>query len=165
MCKIINMRFWKWLVSKNKSADRDEEPSPLPSIINKLPVVLAEPSNLHAALVIQQQGSSVSEIEQEKITPKPSTSAQLTPPLINRFENVASSSPPRKTNRERKTRKFTIYTDTPEKEEIRKEHENRLQWTKAKQVKKILYGGKTKTNTKKRKKINIQQESSSEEEE
>ncbi|GBP80086.1 hypothetical protein EVAR_22009_1 [Eumeta japonica] len=73
--------------------------------------------------------------------------------------------PPRKlTNRGRKTRKSTIYTDTPEKEEIRREYEGRLKRTKAKQVNKRLDGGKTKSNATNRKKTNTQEESSSEEE-
>ncbi|KAG5892532.1 hypothetical protein JTB14_011121 [Gonioctena quinquepunctata] len=51
--------------------------------------------------------------------------------------------PPRKSNKGRKTRKSTIYTDTPEKEAIRKEqHETRLERIKSKQVKKSLDGRK-----------------------
>jgi len=38
--------------------------------------------------------------------------------------------PPRKTNRGMNTRKSTIYTDTPEKEQIMKEHERRLKLSK-----------------------------------
>jgi hypothetical protein len=45
-------------------------------------------------------------------------------------------------NRGRLTRKSTIYTDTPEKENIRREHENRL--NQAKKVKKRLDGENTK---------------------
>ncbi|KAG5889685.1 hypothetical protein JTB14_033613 [Gonioctena quinquepunctata] len=73
--------------------------------------------------------------------------------------------PPRKSNKGRKTRKSTIYTDTPEKEAIRKEHETRLERIKSKQVKKILDGRKGRKNTSRGKKSNTQQEMSSEEEE
>lgn len=66
--------------------------------------------------------------------------------------------PPRKTYRGRKTRKSKIYTDTPDMEEIRKEHENRLKRTKTKLVKKIFDGGKAIRNAAKRKKTNTQQE-------
>ncbi|XP_011136537.2 uncharacterized protein LOC105181464 [Harpegnathos saltator] len=113
-----------------------------------------------------------SSVSIQQISPKPSTSAQPIPPLTHRPENVASPSaplvftpeavrplpkaPPRKTNRGRKTRKSTIYTDTPEKEKIRKEHENRLKRTKAKQFKKRLDGGETERKTTKRKKTNTQ---------
>ncbi|CAH1993780.1 unnamed protein product [Acanthoscelides obtectus] len=118
----------------------------------------------------------------QQISPKPSTSSQSIPVLSNQTKNIPSPSttllfspeavrplpkaPPRKsTNRGRKTRKSTIYTDTPEKEEIRREHENRLKRTKAKQVKKRLDGEeKTKRNVRNRKK-NITQDESSEEEE
>ncbi|KAK9892886.1 hypothetical protein WA026_022567 [Henosepilachna vigintioctopunctata] len=71
------------------------------------------------------------------------------------------------TNRRRKTSKYTIYADTPEKEEIRREYENRLKRTKAKQVKKRLDGENTKRNAINKKKFseeNTQQDSSSEEE-
>lgn len=93
----------------------------------------------------------------QQITPKPSTSSQSIPMLTNHMENIATSSttllflpeavrplpkaPPRKlTTRRRNTRKSTISTYTPEKEEIRGEHEKRLKRTKAKQIKKILDG-------------------------
>lgn len=106
----------------------------------------------------------------QQTSPKPSTSAQPIPsgaPSVFTPEAIRPlpKAPPRKANRGRKTRKSTIYTDTPEKEEIRKEHENRLKRNQAKQVKKRLDGGKSKRNTAKRRKTNTQQESSSEEEE
>ncbi|CAK1581494.1 unnamed protein product [Parnassius mnemosyne] len=118
----------------------------------------------------------------QQISPKPSTSSQSVTLLTNDTKNIATSrtplmfspeavrplpkAPPRKlTNRARKTRKSTIYTDTPEKEEIRREHENRLKRTKAKQVKKILDVAKTKSNAINRKKTNTQRESSPSEEE
>lgn len=119
----------------------------------------------------------------QQISPKPSTSSQVIPVLTNQTDNIMTSStpllfspeavrplpkaPPRKlTNRGRKTRKSTIYTDTPEKEKIREEHENKLKRTKAKQVKKMLDGGgKTKRHATNRKKTTTQHESSSSEEE
>lgn len=117
-----------------------------------------------------------------RLSPIPSTSFQSIPVLTNQTENVTTSTtptlfspeairplpkaPPRKlTNRGRRTRKSTIYTDTPEKEEIRREHEIRMERLKAKQVKKRLDGRKTKRNTTNKKKTYTQQESSSEEEE
>lgn len=115
----------------------------------------------------------------QQISLKPSTSSQSIPVLLNQTENIATSSTPllfspeivrplpkaparKLTNRGRKTRKSTIYTDTPEKEEIRKEHENRLKRTKAKQVKKRLDGGRIKRNATNRNKTH--ELSSSEEE-
>ncbi|CAF4888489.1 unnamed protein product [Pieris macdunnoughi] len=72
--------------------------------------------------------------------------------------------PPRKlTNRGRKTRISTIYTDTPEN--VWKEYVNILKHTKAKQVMKRLHGGETKTNAGNRKKENTQNASSSSKEE
>ncbi|XP_037870942.1 uncharacterized protein LOC119629361 [Bombyx mori] len=118
----------------------------------------------------------------QQISPKPSKSSQSIPVLTTQTGSIMTlttpslfspevirplpKAPPRKlTNRGRKTRKSTIYTDTPEKEEIRREYENRLKRTKAKQVKKRLDGGKTKTNARSRGKIKMHQESSSSEEE
>ncbi|KAK9875879.1 hypothetical protein WA026_009666 [Henosepilachna vigintioctopunctata] len=71
-------------------------------------------------------------------------------------------------NRDRKTRKSTIYSDTPEKEDMRRKYENRFKRTKAKQVKKRLDLKNTERNAINMKKFsedNTQQESSSEEEE
>ena len=135
--------------------------------INNSPIIKAEkkkniegPENLntpprrHSSIIIQQT------------SPKPSTSAQpvspsdpivFTPEAIRPLPKALS----RKSNRGRKTRKSTIYTDSPEREEIRKEHEARLKRTKTKQVKKILDGVKMKKNTTQRRKKNIRQKSSS----
>ncbi|KAK9876944.1 hypothetical protein WA026_015978 [Henosepilachna vigintioctopunctata] len=61
----------------------------------------------------------------------------------------------------------TYKQDTPEKEEIRREYDNRLKRTETNQVKKILGRENTKRNINKKKfsEENPQQESSSEEEE
>ncbi|KAK2578090.1 hypothetical protein KPH14_001323 [Odynerus spinipes] len=49
--------------------------------------------------------------------------------------------PPRKTtNRGRKTKKSTIYTDTPEKDAVRKEYEKKQRRLKTKQVKRNILG-------------------------
>lgn len=99
-----------------------------------------------------------SSIGDQQTSPQPSTSAQpisSSDPVVFTPEAIRPlpKAPPRKSNKGRKTRKSTIYTDTPEKEEIRKEHEIRLKRTKAKQVKKRFNGGKNKKNITKRKKI------------
>ncbi|KAF5274617.1 hypothetical protein FQA39_LY07229 [Lamprigera yunnana] len=89
-CGEFNASFEREVVPiRSTSTSEDEEPSPLPSIINKLPVVLAEPSNLHAALGIQQQGSPVPETEQEKIT----VGAETTPPRRHSSNNIQIISP------------------------------------------------------------------------
>lgn len=175
---------------QNTSPLEDKTPPQSASILTiELPEELEELSN--APLLVQQPSESkpnkysqALEKEQENIivNPEPSTSFQSIPVLKDQMENIATSTtpplfspdairplpkaPPRKlTNRGRKTRKSTIYTDSPEKEEIRREYENRLKRTKAKQIKKRLDGGKTKRNVRNRKKTKAQQESSSEEEE
>jgi hypothetical protein len=87
----------------------------------------------------------------QETSPRPSTSAFVvvfTPEAVRPLPKA----PPRKSNKGRKTRKSIIYTDTPEKEEIRKEHETRLKRTKAKQVKKRLDGRKGKKILQKKKK-------------
>ncbi|KAG5895697.1 hypothetical protein JTB14_021390 [Gonioctena quinquepunctata] len=105
----------------------------------------------------------------QETSPRPSTSVQAISknPIVFTPEAVRPlpKAPPRKSNKGRKTRKSTIYTDTPEKEAIRKEHETRLKRIKTKQVKKNLDGRKGKKNTSRGKKSNTQQEMSSEEEE
>ncbi|KAG5882926.1 hypothetical protein JTB14_012653 [Gonioctena quinquepunctata] len=105
----------------------------------------------------------------EETSPRPSTSVQAISknPIVFTPETVGPlpKAPPRKSNKGRKTGKSTIYTDTPEKEAIRKEHETRLKRIKTKQVKKNLEGRKGKKNTSRGKKSNTQQEMSSEEEE
>ena len=77
----------------------------------------------------------------QEISPRPSTSVQATYDhiiFISEAIKPLPKAPPRKSNTMRKIRKSTIYTDTPEKEEIRKEHEEKLTQTKAKAVKKRL---------------------------
>lgn len=158
---------------QNTSTAGDKTPTLSPELNrteqenNVNPETFAIPPRHHSIISIQD------------ISPEPSTSTQLIPLLTNQPATLASSSaalvfspesirpfptaPPRKTNRGRKTRKSTIYTDTPEKEEMRKEHENKIKRTKAKQVKKRLDGGKSKRNT--NSKTSTQYASSSEEEE
>ncbi|KAG5890159.1 hypothetical protein JTB14_005179 [Gonioctena quinquepunctata] len=67
----------------------------------------------------------------QETSPRPSTSVQAISknPIVFTPEAVRPlpKAPPRKSNKGRKTRKSTIYTDTPEKEAIRKEHETRLE--------------------------------------
>ncbi|KAG5897883.1 hypothetical protein JTB14_000763 [Gonioctena quinquepunctata] len=105
----------------------------------------------------------------QETSPRPSTSVQAISknPIVFTPEAVRPlpKAPPRKSNKGRKTRKSTIYTDTPEKEAIRKEHETRLERIKTKQVKKSLDGRKGRKNTSRGKKSRTQQEMSSEEEE
>ncbi|CAH0695363.1 unnamed protein product [Spodoptera exigua] len=99
------------------------------------------------------------------ISPRPSTSAQVTNDRIAFTPEAVRplpKAPPRKCNKRRKTRKSTIYTDKPEKEEIRKEHEVKLKRATAKQVKKRLDGRKGKKEISKGKKRNTKQELSSE---
>ncbi|KAG5881021.1 hypothetical protein JTB14_018043 [Gonioctena quinquepunctata] len=82
----------------------------------------------------------------QETSPRPSTSVQAISknPIVFTPEAVRPlpKAPPRKSYRGRKTRKSTIYTDTPEKEAIRKEHETRLERIKTKQVEKSLDGRK-----------------------
>lgn len=99
----------------------------------------------------------------QPISPVPSTSTSLltfSPEELRPFPKA----PPRKTkNRGRKTRKSTIYTDTPEKEEMRKECEKRIKRINAKQVKKRINGSKSTVKNKKNNKPST--ESSEDEEE
>ncbi|KAG5897876.1 hypothetical protein JTB14_000756 [Gonioctena quinquepunctata] len=105
----------------------------------------------------------------QETSPRPSTSVQAISknPIVFTPEAVwpLPKAPTRKSNKGRKTRKSTIYTDTPEEEAIRKEHETRLKRIKTKQVKKSLDGREGKKNTSRGKRSNTQQEMSSEEEE
>ncbi|KAK9873256.1 hypothetical protein WA026_021745 [Henosepilachna vigintioctopunctata] len=149
-------------------------PLPSPSISTLKPrKELEELSNVAVLVQLTEnipQNSQALDKEQENIITNPE-------PLITLPVHRSSSkavrplpkAPPRKlTNRGRKTRKSTIYTDTPEKEEIKREYENRLKRTKAKQVQKRFDGENTKSNAITKKKFseeNTQQESSSEEEE
>lgn len=75
-----------------------------------------------------------SNVNVQQSTPKPSTSTQF----VFSPEEVRSypKAPPRKTARGRRTKRSAIYTDTPEKEAIRKEYEERQKRLKDKQVKK-----------------------------
>ncbi|KAG5887182.1 hypothetical protein JTB14_028985 [Gonioctena quinquepunctata] len=93
----------------------------------------------------------------EETSPRPSTSVQAISknPIVFTPEAVRPlpKAPPKKSNKGRKTRKSTIYTDTPEKEAIRKEHKTRLKRIKTKQVEKNLDGRKGKKNTSRGKKV------------
>ncbi|XP_050549651.1 uncharacterized protein LOC118268371 [Spodoptera frugiperda] len=175
----------------------DETPPLSPSLLNyEQPAdMVAQPGAINSSLVpiIENQETATtpprhhSSINIQETSPKPSTSAQtissivpavFSPEIIRPFPKAA---PRKNNNKGRKIRKSTIYTDTPEKEEIRKEHEIRLKRTRAKQVKKQLDGGKkkqlnrgkkkqldggkNKRNTIKGKQKNIQEEVSSEDEE
>ncbi|XP_045445765.1 uncharacterized protein LOC123653829 [Melitaea cinxia] len=122
----------------------DKTPPQSPSILTcELPEDFS-----NADLFVEQQTTNI-----------PHTLLLFSPEIVRPLPKA----PARKlTNRGRKTRKSTIYTDTPEKEEIRKEHENRLKRTKAKQVKKRLDGGRIKRNATNRNKTH--ELSSSEEE-
>ncbi|KAG5894402.1 hypothetical protein JTB14_033147 [Gonioctena quinquepunctata] len=92
-----------------------------------------------------------SSIINQETPPRPSTSVQAISknPIVFTPEAVRPlpKALPRKSNEGRKTRKSTIYTDTPEKEAIRKEHETRLERIKTKQVKKSLDERKGRKNT------------------
>lgn len=168
----------------NMNPDEDGTPPLSPSIINHSPIEMVvqqesiksspnllpsvtTPSGHHSSIIIQETSPEISSSAQIIYSSNPPV---FSPEAIRPFPKA----PPRKNiNRGRKTRKSTIYTDTPEKEEIRKEQEARLRRTKVKQVKKQLDGGKEKqfdgVNKKKKttkgKKKNALQEASSDEEE
>lgn len=96
-------------------------------------------------------------------SPQPSTSHQdvFSPELARPFPKAS----PRKTlNRGRKKRKSTIYTDTPEKEDITKETEEKDRKKQAKRVKKQL-GGKNKEKSKNNKRQNKESSTDDEPEE
>ncbi|XP_028172047.1 uncharacterized protein LOC114361250 [Ostrinia furnacalis] len=147
----------------NEYPSEDETPPLSPSLLTKeLQSSLqttVEQQALHESPVpiIQQTPRTRGSIAiYQEISPRPSTSAQaaidhsaFTPEVVRPFPKA----PPRKCNKGRKTRKSTIYTDTPEKEEIRKEHEAKLKRTKAKLIKKSLDGRKGKTTMSKGKRI------------
>lgn len=76
-----------------------------------------------------------SNVNVQQSSPKPSTSTQFvfSPEEVRPYPKA----PPRKTAvRGRKTKRSAIYTDSPEKEAIRKEYEERQKRLKDKQVKK-----------------------------
>lgn len=108
----------------------------------------------------------------QQLEPRPSTSNQsvFSPEALRPYPKA----PPRKIgNRSRKTKKSAIYTDTPEKEAVRKDYEERQKRLKNKQTKKKVLEsspgntnkgkGKGKGKAKKRK-ANTPPESSEEEE-
>ncbi|KAG5891853.1 hypothetical protein JTB14_032903 [Gonioctena quinquepunctata] len=138
--------------------------------INNSPVPTKEQENVdERQYTLSTPPRRCSSIINQETSPRPSTSVQAISknPIVFTPEAVRPlpKAPPRKSNKGRKTRKSTIYTDTPEKEAIRKEHETRLERIKSKQVKKSLDGRKGRKNTSRGKKSNTQQEMSSEEEE
>ncbi|KAG5889879.1 hypothetical protein JTB14_018925 [Gonioctena quinquepunctata] len=137
--------------------------------INNSPVPTKEQENVdERQYTLSTPPRRCSSIINQETSPRPSTSVQAISknPIVFTPEAVRPlpKAPPRKSNKGRKTRKSTIYTDTPEKEAIRKEHETRLERIKSKQVKKSLMEEKVEKYFK-RKKSNTQQEMSSEEEE
>ncbi|CAG9137628.1 unnamed protein product [Plutella xylostella] len=171
----------------NTRPTEDETPPLSPSILSNEPPVetAVEFYAINSSPVLRTEQEHIAEgqsqafktpprcqssISVQQSSPKPSTSAQ---PMCLRDNEVFSpeqirplpKAPPRKSKKGRRLRKSTIYTDTPEKEEIRMEHEIRMKRTKAKQVKKRFDGVKTRKIITKGSKNNTQQESSSEEEE
>ncbi|KAG5879917.1 hypothetical protein JTB14_014390 [Gonioctena quinquepunctata] len=98
-----------------------------------------------------------SSIINQETSPRPSTRVQAISknPIVFTPEAVRPlpKAPPRKSNKRQEIRKSTIYTDTPEKEAIRKEHETGLNRIKTKQVKKSLYGRKAKKILQEEKKV------------
>ncbi|KAG5890315.1 hypothetical protein JTB14_032825 [Gonioctena quinquepunctata] len=138
--------------------------------INNSPVPTKEQENVdERQYTLSTPPRRCSSIINQETSPRPSTSVQAISknPIVFTPEALRPlpKAPTRKSNKGRKTRKSTIYTDTPEKEAIRKEHETRLERIKSKQVKKSLDGRKGRKNTSRGKKSNTQQEMSSEEEE
>jgi hypothetical protein len=69
-------------------------------------------------------------------------SIRLTIDFLSRYIPLSKALPKKSINRGRKTWKITICTDTPEKENMRGEHENRL--NQAKKGKQRLDGENTK---------------------
>ncbi|KAG5888828.1 hypothetical protein JTB14_000101 [Gonioctena quinquepunctata] len=115
--------------------------------INNSPVPTKEQENVdERQYTLSTPPRRCSSIINQETSPRPSTSVQAISknPIVFTPEAVRPlpKAPPRKSNKGRKTRKSTIYTDTPEKEAIRKEHETRLERIKSKQVKKSLDGRK-----------------------
>ncbi|XP_049873490.1 jerky protein homolog-like [Pectinophora gossypiella] len=166
----------------------DETPPLSPSILIDEPSLetVEQQQDISNSQILRTEGQPNIEDPETSNTPprhphqtsaNPSTSAQpetSSDPIVFSPEAIRPlpKGLPRKGNRGKRTRKSTIYTDTPEKEEIRKEHEARLKRTKAKLVKKRLDGVKMKRNTTKGKKNTTkgkrnktQQESLSSEEE
>ncbi|CAG9133859.1 unnamed protein product [Plutella xylostella] len=144
----------------NTRPTEDETPPLSPSILSNEPPVetAVEFYAINSSPVLRTEQEHIAEgqsqafktpprcqssISVQQSSPKPSTSAQ---PMCLRDNEVFSpeqirplpKAPPRKSKKGRKLRKSTIYTDTPEKEEIRMEHEIRMKRTKAKQVKKTF---------------------------
>ncbi|KAF2894734.1 hypothetical protein ILUMI_11440 [Ignelater luminosus] len=85
---------------------------------------------------------------------QPTASSSATPPVFS-SEIVRSfpKAPQRKTKGSR-TKKSTIYTDTPEKEAARQEYEEKEKRLKAKQVKKNLTEPKRKKQSKEKEDAN-----------
>lgn len=144
--------------------------TPLDTEIQQHGTGRTEQKNITEAPETLNTPSHCSSITVQQTPPEPSTSAQAissNEPIVFSPEAIRPlpKAPPRKSNRGRKTRKSTIYTDTPEKEEIREEYEAKLRKNKAKQVKRKIDGGKCRKTTRAGKMSNTQHESSSEEEE
>ncbi|KAG5879584.1 hypothetical protein JTB14_026872 [Gonioctena quinquepunctata] len=114
--------------------------------MNKSPIPTKEQKNVDERQeTLSTPPRRCSSINQETSS-KPSTSEQAISknPIVFTPEAVRPlpKAPPRKSDKGRKTRKSTIYTDTPEKEAIRKEYETRLKRIKTRQVRKNLDGRK-----------------------
>lgn len=108
-----------------------------PSPEDHSPTPAVSPSILHEAefTAVLPLNPTICENEDnipnhETVSPKPSTSAEVfSPESVKPYPKA----PPRlKTNKGRKTRKSTIYTDTREKEAIRRETEEKERKKKAK---------------------------------
>lgn len=95
-----------------------------------------------SSIIIQNPSSS----NMQPIVSSSPTPPVFSPDIVRSFPKASE-----RKNRGRKTKKSTIYTDTPEKEAIRKEHEEKEKRLKAKQVKKNLTELKGKNKAKKKK--------------
>lgn len=120
------------------------------------------PTHTNSASSIEPLLTTPPKTVQQLPSPVPSTSTNFSPEEVRPFPKA----PPRKTsNRGRKTRKSAIYTDTPEKEAIRNEYEEKERRMKAKQVtKKIAQRPIEKKATRNKKKSDTPPTSSDDEE-
>lgn len=122
---------------QNNSAVDDETVSISPPVLNE-PLFEVTSMSTHPAESLNESVALATEqatVDVRQLSPLPSTSTQtvFSPEEVRPYPKA----PPRKTsNRGRKTRKSTIYTDTPEEEAIRKMHEEKQKRLKAKQIKK-----------------------------
>ena len=100
--------------------------------------------------------------EQENIAVNnPVISSAFSPEAVRPLPKAC---PRKSTKKGRRSRKSTIYTDSPEKEAISKEYDNRLKRTNANQIKKRLDDGKAVSNCNKNKKTKHESSSSEQEE-